>query len=98
MTARWKLVLVGLLVFQWVQAAVFWHLMDVIRLQAEGSWLHETAWGPATMRWLWMTGVAVTVIVLLVFVIDVRGAAEHLAAPDAAARRAPSDPPPPSAG
>lgn len=96
MTPRWKLVLVGLLVFQWVQAAVFWHLMDVIRYQAEDSWLHETAWGPATMRWVWLVGGAVTVIALAVLVIDVRGAVERLGGTDPAGSRTPPDTHPPS--
>lgn len=93
MTARWKVLVVGLLVFQWVQAAVFWHLMDVIRHQAEGSWLHETAWGPEAMRRVWLVGAGVSLLAFLVLVLDLRGAVERLAAQPPSA---PSDPRPPS--
>lgn len=87
MTLRWKLLVLGLLLFQWVQALVFWHLMDVVRLQAEGSWLHETAWGPETMRWVWVVGSLVTVVGLAAIMVDVHRAVPPPASPS----------PPPSA-
>jgi hypothetical protein len=71
MKGRWKFFLFGILLFQWVQVAVFWHLMDVIRYQAEGSWLHETAWGPETMSWIWTTGGIVTALSVVLLVADV---------------------------
>src|SRR5262245_1384635 len=46
MQTRWKILVLGLLAFQWVQTYSAWKLMDAIRYQAEGSWLHDTVWGP----------------------------------------------------
>jgi hypothetical protein len=72
MKAGWKVLLLGVVLFQWVQALVFWHLLDVVRLQAEGSWLHDTAWGPDTMRWVWVTGAMVTAAAVVALVLEAR--------------------------
>ena len=88
MKGHWKFFVFGLLLFQWVQALVFWHLLDVIRLQAEGSWLHETVWGPETMRWTWIIGGIVSAVAILLLFIDVRTAV-------AADMAKPHEPPPP---
>lgn len=64
MNEKWRVAVVAIVVFQWVQVWVFWSLMDTIRYQAEGSWLHETAWGPREFAWVVVVGLGATVLVL----------------------------------
>jgi hypothetical protein len=70
MQTRWKILALGLLAFQWVQTYTAWKLMDAIRYQAEGSWLHETAWGPEHMSKVWVIGGLVTALAAVLLIVD----------------------------
>lgn len=79
--------MLGLLAFQWVQTYTAWKLMDAIRYQAEGSWLHDTAWGPERMSKVWMIGGFVTAVAVVLIIGDLVKVGP---------KSSPTEPPPPA--